>query len=194
MYCTCVISWMWHHHIIDSEIIITSNIYFYTSCTSPEIISRECLICLSLNFLHELLPLHRLLCTRGNTHPSLIRKDRENVLHASSNYDNYDSSYEQSARCMKQGLFFIISNDGRMVSRQHFPVFFVRIFSLRFFGRFRQPFQFRSPIPRSHQAVLDSWSCVYLRRKPASFNGTLFTCRFCPTTILPRWIVDGASS
>ena len=114
--------------------------HLLTSSTSPEIIPRECLICLSLNFLHELLPLHRLLCTRGNTHPSLIRKDHENVLHASSNYDNYDSSCEQSARCVKKGLFFIISNDGRMVSRQHFPVFFGGgYFSLRFFGRFWQP-------------------------------------------------------
>lgn len=34
--------------------------------TSPEHIPRECLICLSLNILHELLTLHRLLCTRGS--------------------------------------------------------------------------------------------------------------------------------
>ena len=49
-----------NHHIHHIQ-------HLLTSCTSPEIISRECLICLSLNFLHELLPLHRLLlCTRGS--------------------------------------------------------------------------------------------------------------------------------
>ena len=188
MYCTCVISWMWHHHIIDSEIIITSNISLHLAHhlkSFPENAWSVCPWTFSMNscrftgcYAQGEIPIHlwlekimRMFCMHL---PIMIIM----ILHISN-----------QPCAWKNGLFFIISNDGQMVSRQHFPVFLLVFFPCDFFWEvFGRPSNSDPNAPRSHQAVLDSWSCLYLRRKPASFNGTLFTCRFCPRDPrLPRW-------